>query len=517
MNRLVIDVGVSGRPGNRYDGGSSSVIERLAPEDTPHYGALLGVSELAGRSDDEPEKSVLTCFKQEFLEVPEYWSVEETLRAGFNKANKSVRSDVYNRHVVTLSAAVIQGTHLFIGHAGNNRIWLYRDGRMQQLTSDHAQPRVNQDPILTRACGIESEMEMDFRSIELREGDVIILANHGTHAILDGSDIVSGLVDQLNAGRMSEAIANTAIKKGAQSRVSVVVARVDRLPEASSDIGMSRHYPAASSLPADGQTLDGFRIEKRRRKGRLSHFYSATDLLDDSEVLLKIADPGLMHGQELVDCFVRDEWLSRQISHPVLAKPIEVSRGRRSTLYSVLEPVKGENLLHRVGRKGSFTIGEVRLIANQLLDFLEHIHQQHIVHRDIRPENILLNKKDKSVHLLGFDSNRIRFWLKQGPEKALKALNLRYLAPESFSESGSDARADIYAAGVTFYYLLTGKFPYGNIKSFDKFSTLKYRELSRYNESVPEPMAEAIAKACALIPNHRFSGAIEFLDAFLSE
>lgn len=517
MNRLIIDVGLSHRPGARYDWGSAALMERLAPEDTPFYGALLAVSELAGNSDDEPEKAVLASFKQQYLEVPEYWSAEESIRAGFDKANKSVRADVYNRHVVTLSAVVIQGTHLFIGHAGNNRVWLFRDGRLQQLTSDHTQPRLNQDPVLTRACGIENEIEMDFRCVDLRKGDTIILANHGTHKLLDGSAIISNLIGQHNAGRMSEAMANLAKEKGAMSRISIAVARIDQLPDVNTDVGMTRQYPNARALPEDGQTIDGFRINKRRRKGRLAHYYVAEDQLDDSTVLLKFADPAFMSGNELVDCFVRDEWLSRQIVHPVIAQPAAIARGRRSALYSVLQPVEGENLHARVSRKGKLSLAEVKLIARQMLDFLEHIHQQHIIHRDIRPENFILNKKSKTVHLLSFDSHRIRYWLGQGPDKAMQVLSLLFLAPESFTKSGTDARADIYGAGVTLYYLLSGKLPYGKVKSPEDLSSRPYRPLTNYNEEVPVSISDAIARACSKIPDHRFAGANEFLDALIDE
>ena len=517
MNRLVIDVGVSQHPGLRSDAGSAALMKYLAPEDTPMYGVLLGVAELAGISVDAPEASVLESFIQEFLHVPEYWSVEEVMHASFDKANTSVRADVYNQHVVTLSAAVIQGRHLFVGHVGNNRIWLYREGRLQQLTSDHTQPRPNQDPLLTRACGIENELEADFRIVDLRKSDIVILANHNTHKVLDGSLIISGLVNQHSAKHIAEAIADLAVKRSVISRVSVAVAMVDQLPDENIDAGMTRHFPEPGKLPRDGQTIDGFQISKRLRKGRLSHYYAAEDLLDDSGVILKFADPSYMQGSDLVDCFIRDEWLSRQISHPVIARPADVSRGRRSCLYSVLQPVKGENLLARVSRKGKLTIGEVRLVAKQLLDFLEHIHQKHIVHRDIRPENILLNKKEKTIRLLSFDSHRIRYWLQQGPEKAFSVLNLRYLAPESFSKGGSDARGDIFGAGVTLYYLLTGKFPYGNPKSLDDLSSRPYRPIAQFNEDVPEAMANAIARACSKVVNHRFTGAVEFLDALMSE
>jgi len=220
---------------------------------------------------------------------------------------------------------------------------------------------------------------------------------------------------------------------------------------------------------------------------------------------------------ELTECFVQDEWLSRQISHPVLAKAVSVTRGRRSGLYSALEPVSGENLAQRVKRKGRLAPGEVRLIAGQLLGFLEHIHQQHIIHRDIRPENIVLNKRNKTIHLLGFDSHRIQYWLKQSPETATKVLSARYLAPESFREHGNNARTDIFSAGVTFYYLLTGKFPYGSVKSTDDMMPAKFRPVHKYNEDLPQEIADAIDMACAFAPEQRFIGATEFMDAISRE
>jgi hypothetical protein len=424
-----------------------------------------------------------------------------------------VRSSVYNRHAVTLSSLVILGGHLFIGHAGDNRVWRYREGRLQQLTTDHAQPRMNQDPVLTRACGMESDIKMDFRCSEIREGDVLLLTNHQTNEYLVGSAIIGALADELNAGRMAESIANIAANKGVRSRASIVVARIDRVADENTDAGLERHFPPVRALPHAGESMDGFEIRKRRRKGRLSHYYTAGDMLDDSSVLLKFPDPDYMMGQELMDSFMRDEWLSRQISHPALAKTVNVTRGRRSALYSVLEPVSGENLAQRVKRKGCLAVGEVRMIAGQILGFLEHIHHQHIVHRDIRPENIILNKKNNTIHLLGFDSHRIRHWLKQSPDAALKVLSARYLAPESFRETGSDARADIYAAGVTLYYLLTGKLPYGNVKSPDEMMARRFRPISKYNEELPESMASAINTACAYDPDRRFIGAIEFMEA----
>lgn len=513
MNRLVIDVGVGSHNGVGLDTGSSAVMERLSSEETAYYGALLAVAEVVGDpGDDEPEKTVLASFKNTFLDVPEYWSIEEALKTAFETANKSVQSNVYNRHAVTLSSLVLLGGHLFIGHAGDNRVWLYRDGRLQQLTSDHTQPRVNQDPLLTRACGMESNIEMDFRCSDIREGDVLLITNHQTNECLDGSVIISALVDEINASRMAETLVKAAVNNGVRSRASIIVARVDRVSNENTNVGIERQYPSARSLPGNGESVDGFEIQKRRRKGRLSHYYSATDLLDESAVVLKFPDPDYMVGKDLLSSFIRDEWLSRQISHPVLAKAINVTRGRRSALYSALEPVSGENLAQRVKRKGRLGVGEVRMIAGQLLGFLEHIHQQHIVHRDIRPENIILNKTNKTIHLLGFDSFRIQYWLKQSPKKALKVLSARYLAPESFRDIGSDARADVFAAGVTLYFLLSGKFPFGNVKSPDDIVASKFRSITRYNDDLPESVADAIDRACAFEPDQRFIGATEFLN-----
>lgn len=514
MNRLVIDIGIASRYGSRLETGSSAIMERLTSEDTGNDGALLAVAEVVGSpGDDEPEKTVLACFKNTYLDAPEFWSVEEALKTSFSTANKSVRSNVYNRHAVTLSSLVILGGHVFVGHAGNNRAWIYRDGRLQQLTSDHTQPRINQDALLTRACGMESDLEMDFRSSEIHEGDVLLLTNHETNDNLDGSTIIGALVDEINASRIAESIANAAVANGVQSRISVIVARIDKVANNNRNVGLSRHFPPARKLPASGDLVDGFKIHKRRRKGRLAHYYSATDTMDDSEVLLKLPDPNYMATPDLLASFIKDEWLSRQISHPVLAKAVVVARGRRTALYSGLEPITGENLSQRLKRKGRLSLSEVRLIAGQLLGFLEHLHQQNTFHRDIRPENIILNRKNRTIHILGFDSHRIAYWLKQSPEIALKVLNARYLAPEAFHQDANGARADIFSAGVTLYNLLTGKFPYSKVKSPNELTARKFRPITKYNDSLPESIAHAIDTACAFDPAQRFVGATEFINS----
>lgn len=514
MNQLVIDVGVSSRYGAGLDTGSSAVMERLSSTNTANDGVLLAVAEVVGDpGDEEPEKTVLTRFKNSFLDVPEYWSTEEALKMSFAVANKSVRSNVYHRHAVTLSSLVIIGHHVFIGHAGNNRVWIFRDGRLRQLTSDHTQPRVNQDAILTRACGMEGDIDMDFRCSDIRQGDVLLLTNCETNNSLDGSAIISALVDELSAGRMAESIANTAVKNGTQSRISVIVARIDRVADNNQNIGIKRYFPPVRKLPVTGELVDDFEIHKRNRKGRLAHYYSATDTLDGSSVLLKLPDPSNMVTQELQDSFARDEWHCRQISHPVLTKAINVSRGRRSALYTVLELTTGENLTQRVKRKGRLPVAEVRLIAGQLLGFIEHLHQQNIFHRDIRPENIILNRKNRAIKMLGFDSHRIRYWLKQPQDKALGVLNARYLAPETFRDDGNAVHADIYAIGVTLYYLLTGKFPYGRVKTPDNMMARKFRSVSKYNNEIPPSIAGAIDTACAFEPARRFTAVTEFMDA----
>ncbi len=516
MSSLVINLGVASATMHGAAQNTAGTQQWLAPAETPHHGALLAVSELIGLSQDtNPAQEVVEIFGEDFMSVPEYLSIRDTFTIVFDNANRQVRSDVYNRHAVTLSALVVQGGYWHVSHAGTNRVWLYRDSRLQQLTSDHSVPRIASTPVITRACGLDKRIQPDYRSGALAAGDVLIITSETVHTQLEGTEFITTLMNDHSASHIAEKIVKKAVANGARSG-TVAVVYVDRIPDTVEPPEVS-HVPPVRPLPEAGAMIDNFHIVKRRRKGRLSHYYNAVDIVGDIPVLLKFPEPEFMKDPRLRLDFLRDEWLARRLRANCIAQSLPVVRGRRSCLYAVHEAIEGENLAYRLRRKGQLSVSECSVIARQLATFLTDIHGKHIYHGDIRPENIILGKTTRSIQFLGLDSHRIGHWIQRGEDAALRVLSPIYAAPELWQSRRLDEQSDIFALGITLYYLLTGKFPYGHVKSAKEMLARKPRPVTKFRDDVSAAMSEVLARSYALDRARRFRNAGEILDTLNAE
>lgn len=516
MSSLVIDIAVASGAAAGDGNSTAGTNQWLAAPAATHHGALVAVAGLLGAyEEEEPAKELVNVFAEDFLSVPEYLSIKDTFTIAFDNANRLARSDVHNRHSVTLSALVVQGGYWHTAHAGNNRVWLYRDSRLRQLTNDHAIPRVASAPVVTRACGLEAQVQPEYHSGTLEAGDILIVTTESAHAKLEGTAFISLLLDDPSAAAIAEGIVRKAITQGARSGTAAVV-YVNSVPDKPEPSEYAQ-VPPVCNLPEAGEIIDNFHIVKRRRKGRLAHYYSAVDIVGDLPVVLKFPEPGFMRDPRLRLLFLRDERLARRLGDTFIAQSLPVERNRRSCLYAVHDAVDGENLAARLRRKGKLAPKECVAIARQLATFLVDIHTKRIYHGDIRPENIILNKYTRSIQFLGFDAHRVSYWLKRGEEVGLRVLNPIYLAPEVWKTQKLDERSDIFAAGVTVYNLLTGKLPYGHAKDSADLGGRKYRPVSKYLDKPPAALAEALARACSLDPEQRFATASEFLDAIGAE
>jgi hypothetical protein len=511
MSSLVINIGVSSA--NMPGGGQTTAgaYQWLASPEAAHHGALLAVSQLIGAYDDnEPAQEVADAFGADFMAVPEYLSIRDTFTIAFDSANRLVRSEPGRKNAVAVAALLVQGAYWHACHAGNNRIWLFRDSRLQQLTSDHTVPRMASTPVVTRACGLEARIQPDYRSGTLEVGDVLVITSESVHTRLEGTAFITSLMNDHRATNMADKIVKQAIAKGAPCGTAAVV-YVDRLPDTVEPPEYS-HVPPVKALPEAGEMIDNFHIVKRRRKGRMGHYYSAVDIVGDLPVTLKFPDPDFMRDPRLRLDFLRDEWLSRRLRQDSIAQSLPVERGRRSSLYAVYQTIEGENIAYRLRRKERLSIKECTLIARQLATFLVEIHGKHIYHGDIRPENMILSKATRSIQFLGLDSHRIQYWLEQGEEAGLRVLSPIYTAPELWRSQRLDERSDLFAMGITIYHLLTGRFPFGHVKSVADMMERKFRPVEKFRDDVPAPLAEVLLRSCVAHAERRIASADEVLD-----
>jgi protein phosphatase len=514
MSRLVIDVAIASRGVVGFPLRSAGAQDWLAAPGSPFHGAAAAITSLLGDYDEEhdPLAPMANLVVQDSMIAPEYFSPDAILGQSLRYAHTQVRRNVYARQAVMLSAVCVQYRNWYIGHAGTNRVWLYRHSRLQQLTTDHAQPRMQAEPLVTRACGLPGEFEPQVRSGELEAGDVLLVTSHTVHQKLDGPAMISALARGQHAAQIAHALVEKTLATGVRDGATVIALCVDQVPP-----GPRPPVPAppVRALPDEGEMIDRFQVIKRRRKGRLAHYYRAMDMLGELPVTLKFPDPDYMSDPELIRAFLLDEWVGRRLEHnPLLAYNLPIERGRRTRLYSTIYPVEGENLAQRVHRKKHLPVSEVMTIARQFLPGLDALHQQRIICRDIRTENLVLDKLDQRVWLQGYDGHRVAYWLGQGP-RMMRALNAQYLAPELWIGKPADEKTDQYAAGVTIYNLLTGHFPYGRIVSASDIRPDRFRPPSTRVEGLPGILDDILLQACSASPNLRFDGVAAMCEALL--
>ncbi len=513
---LFVDTGQSSARRASEQQLATSFVHAPQTDDAPrHHGIVLALADgLTERpSPDAAAAEVVQTFADSYLQAPESWPIERALRESCASAHRKVAAAEERGRAAALSALVLRERQWRLAHVGDTRVWRLRDGELKVLTQDHVAPRVGRRYAVSRACGLEGALTVDEDSGELAVGDVYLLTTNGVHAALTGSQLLSCLLNDAAAQQVADCITRQALAAGASGNVSVCVARIEAVPQEAGGAEEALARLPVIEPPEVGVLLDGFRIEALLHQSRHFHLYRAVDLDDNSTVALKFPNPRLARAEGFIDSFLHEEWIARRVRNPHLVEPLALRAGRRSALYSVMAYHRAENLSRRISRKGGLRASEACRIALQLLEALEQLHREGVIHHGIRPKNLLYDKRNKAVYLMGLGSSYIHALGDNAA--ALPALqgSASYRAPELFAGAPPSVQTDVYAAGVTLYRMLTDRYPYGHIQAGDPGPAGEMVPPSRYKADIAPWLEDVLGRACALNPSARYQSAREFARA----
>ena len=261
-----------------------------------------------------------------------------------------------------------------------------------------------------------------------------------------------------------------------------------------------------------GDVLDHYRIENLVARSGMASIFRATDVRTGRPVALKIPHPEMEADVVLYDRFQREQDIGQKLDHPNVMKVM--SNDHASQVYMVMEWVDGRLLRQILMEKRKLPIERAVDLTKKICDALDYIHRHGVVHRDLKPENIMVDDEDH-VKLIDFGiaghegSRRLTF------AKLSQLMGTPdYISPEQVKGKRGDGRSDIYAVGVMFYEMLTGKVPFQGPNAFaimnDRLlnNPIPPREI---DASIPVELQEIIYRALERDPKNRYGTAKEFL------
>ena len=261
-----------------------------------------------------------------------------------------------------------------------------------------------------------------------------------------------------------------------------------------------------------GKRLDGrYEIIEIIGVGGMAVVYKAFDNIDNRIVAVKILKDEYLTNEEFRRRFKNESKAIAVLSHPNIVKVFDVSYGDRLQ-YIVMEYVEGITLKEYISQQGTIEIREAIYFVTQILRALQHAHDKGIVHRDIKPQNIMLIA-DGTIKVTDFGIARFaRSDTKTMTDSAIGSVH--YISPEQAKGSVMDAKTDIYSVGVVLYEMLTGKLPFQseNAVSVALMQLQSEPEKPRnINPDIPVGLEQIVMRAMQKNPNDRYQSASEML------
>jgi len=479
-----------------------------------------GVS--AAEAGQEASEIAITGFVNDYYSTPDSWSVKQSAHKVLAALNRWLYAQgqkylqAEKGYVTTFSTVILKSRSAYLFHVGDSRIYCLRGSELEQLTRDHVARISSKQQYLVRAMGIDLNLDVDLKIVDLQPGDVFVLTTDGVHEFIDHRSFVKILRecgDDLEAG--VDRFLQLALDNGSDDNISCQLVRVDQLgQETNEDV-----FQALNTLPFPpeleiGYKLDGWRVEKALHASQRSQLYVVRHEETEKYAVMKTPSVNYADDAPYIERFIMEEWVGRRIDNPYVVKVVEPT-GSRNFLYYLTEWQDGPTLGKVIADQAPLDVSRVTGIAEKLIQGLRAFHRRETLHQDIKPDNIILCGDDPviidfgSVFVAGVDEIATTF----NRETALGTLD--YSAPEYQLQRPRSEKSDQFSLALLLYELLTGEHPYGESyqksKTAADFLSLKYIPAHRRNPMVPLWMDGTLRKALQVNADLRYESLSELL------
>lgn len=514
--RLVVAAGFATDIGKRDENQDFAAL--CLEEGQSHHGAVAALADgVGGRKGGRvaAELAVRT-FIDDYLGQSELLSPRKTAARALESINywlfrEGQKNENLKGMCCAFTGVVIRGQRVHSFHAGDTRLYRLRQGQLDVLTQDHKPEGADNSPYITRAVGAEEAIRIDYGAHDLAPHDRLMLCSDGVHGFVGQAEILSILDGRTSPEETAQKLVAAAMAHGGDDNATALVIDVVELaPATVEDLDAAIARLPLIEPPEVGETVDGFRLEKQLADGEYSRVFRARDTRETrpqhQAVLLKFPKPHTIGSEASArSAFMREAWIASRVQHMWIGSVLTLAPGRQTCLYIAQPFYAGETLEHRLLRMPRLRLKEGVAIATKLAKALGSLHRAGIIHRDVKPENIIL-MADGGLKLVDLGVARIPGLVK---DNVFVPGTPSYKAPELFAGKPGDERSDIFALGVTIYRMFTGgSFPYGEISSTDpRFGRPK--RLTERRPDLPAWLESLIIQAIAPDPKDRFQDGFE--------
>ncbi len=470
-------------------------------------------------------ESAVKGFLTDYYCTPDSWPVKTSAQRVIAATNSWLHAQTrrgqgaYDKdkgHVCTLSVLVLKSTTAHIFHIGDARVSRVTGNALEPLTREHRVSVSSAQTYLGRALGMGADVEIDYGTFSLTPGDVFVLAVDGVHEWVATRFCVDAIrmhADDLDTA--AKAIVTEAMTRGSPDNVTVQIVRVDAVPDGMASEILEQALELPPPPPDPRAEFDGYRILRQLHGSSRGHLYLAADNETGGVVVIKIPSVDLRGDPEYLKRFMMEEWVARRIDSPHVLKPKPPSHAR-NFLYTVMEFIDGQTLAQWMIDHPRPDLETVRGIVEQIAKGLRAFHRMEMLHQDLRPENVMIDKSG-TVKIIDFGSTRVAGVMEATPMHNQNEIlgTLQYTAPEYFLGEGGSPCSDLYSLGVLTYQMLTGKLPYGarmaRARTRAAQRKLIYMPALDGIREIPAWIDAVLRKAVHSDPNHRYQEITEFV------
>lgn len=494
-------------------------------------GVAMAMADGISSSDVSREASELAVknFMDDYYCTSEAWTVKRSVERVVSAINSWLYSQTLRSHyrydmnrgyVCTFSALVVKHRVAHIFHVGDTRIYRVKNHSLEQLTNDHRLWESQKVSYLSRALGFEEKCNLDYQSLPVQEGDVFLVATDGVYEFVAADEMIAEIVsipDDLSS--VAKNIVDKAFENGSEDNLSVQIIRIDSVPEVL-PLGLKKSLENQETLsfpPALSARMefDGYVVLRELHSNARSHVYLVQDVESKKRVVLKLLATELQSNPSALERFLLEEWVARRINSAHVVK-VDLPDRKRHYIYTVFEYIEGQTLAQWALDNPRAKIEVVRDIVEQIAKGLTAFHRMEMLHQDLRPENIMIDK-DGTVKIIDFGAVSVAGLQEASSHSPVTYLEgtALYSAPEYFLGQKGTNRSELFSLGVITYFLLSGRYPYGTnvpkAKTISAQRNLWYQSVVNDDSEIPAWVDDAIHRAVHPLPDRRYEEIFEFV------